>query len=146
MKCVSCPATESKRWYGDICLNCRNHAYYQANKERIKMKATLWANANREKVNKANAKWSKENRATKNYQEAMRRAAKLNATPSWLSEEQKSEIKKIYDNCPTGQNVDHIMPLRGKTLSGLHVPWNLQYLPDSENKRKGNRIKEVSFE
>jgi ATPase subunit of ABC transporter with duplicated ATPase domains len=50
------------------------------------------------------------------------------------------EIALIYDNCVPGYEVDHIHPLLGKNFSGLHVPWNMQYLTATENKRKGNRL------
>jgi len=52
----------------------------------------------------------------------------------------REELAKIYSQCPSGFEVDHIHPLSGKNFSGLHVPWNLQYLPISENRRKGNRV------
>ena len=68
--------------------------------------------------------------------EAKRRAIKLNATPSWADLE---AIKEFYRNCPEGYHVDHIIPLKGKTVTGLHVLANLQYLPAEENIRKGNR-------
>lgn len=59
--------------------------------------------------------------------------------PSWYPE-QAEIIGKFYKNCPKGYHVDHIIPLRGKYVSGLHVIENLQYLKASENLAKGNRI------
>jgi len=63
------------------------------------------------------------------------RAHKTNALPSWADEK---EIRLIYKNCPAGLEVDHIIPLQGELISGLHVPWNMQYLTRSENARKSN--------
>ncbi len=60
--------------------------------------------------------------------------------PKLLWPKVKDEIKRIYENCPKGHHVDHIIPLNGKNVSGLHVPWNLQYLPAVENIRKGNKV------
>lgn len=67
--------------------------------------------------------------------------------PKWLSSEQKQEIKNYYIACQILNNlsnkkyeVDHILPINGKTISGLHVPWNLQLLEEIENIKKGNKI------
>ena len=55
--------------------------------------------------------------------------------PSWSEREQ---ILEFYKHCPVGHEVDHIIPLLGDNVSGLHVLSNLQYLPMEENRAKRN--------
>lgn len=75
--------------------------------------------------------------------EALRRALKLNATPPWLTNVHKDEIQQIYKQAALDDgHVDHIVPLQGKIVCGLHVPWNLQVLPKSENLKKYNKFDE----
>lgn len=69
-----------------------------------------------------------------------RRKHKGIQTPKWLTPEHKEQLRQIYKNRPEGHHVDHIIPLQGKNVSGLHVPWNLQYLPAQQNLRKGNKV------
>lgn len=94
--------------------------------------------------------WHKQNKTNKRYKynayEAKRRATKLNATPSWLTEEQLLQIEYVYWLAKdvskiTGEEyqVDHIIPLQGVDVCGLHVPWNLQLLPAKENAAKKNK-------
>lgn len=64
------------------------------------------------------------------------RAKKLQATPQWANIE---AIKEFYENCPEGHHVDHIIPLNGTNVCGLHVIENLQYLPAKENLKKSNK-------
>ena len=63
------------------------------------------------------------------------RASKENRTPSWAN---LDKIRDIYANCPVGYHVDHIVPLHGDLVSGLHVETNLQYLAAEENIKKNN--------
>jgi hypothetical protein len=58
------------------------------------------------------------------------------ATPSWAN---LDKIKEIYYKCPVGYQVDHIIPLQGKLVSGLHIETNLQYLTCEDNNRKSNK-------
>lgn len=55
--------------------------------------------------------------------------------PAWS---EADAILKFYERCPDGYHVDHIVPLCGRTVSGLHVLANLQYLPAHENLAKSN--------
>lgn len=56
-------------------------------------------------------------------------------TPQWSD---LDAINNFYTNCPKGYEVDHIIPLRGKVVSGLHVLNNLQYLTIEQNRNKNN--------
>ncbi len=58
-------------------------------------------------------------------------------TPQWAN---LKKIQEIYQNCPPGYHVDHIIPLRGENVCGFHLESNLQYLPALENNRKNNRF------
>jgi hypothetical protein len=74
---------------------------------------------------------------------ASRRSSLINAIPNWAD---KKAIKKIYEDCiliyaNTGvrHEVDHVVPLRGATVTGLHIASNLQIIKASDNRRKSNK-------
>jgi hypothetical protein len=81
------------------------------------------------------------NRGKAAAQAAMRRASVRRATPPWLTKEHRKQIRAFYIEAAARDgewHVDHIHPIRGKLVCGLHVPWNLQILSGSENMRKQN--------
>ena len=78
---------------------------------------------------------------------SFRRRRFRDATPPWLTRKQKSEIRQLYQiaitmSKTTGERyvVDHIIPLHGEAVCGLHVPWNLRVITQGENLRKSNKL------
>ncbi len=138
-----------------------NHKYYSTGKacknghtcERIvttgqcilcvRAAVTRWTKRNATQVKIAHSTYRKLNKGIVNARNNKRRADKQQATPSWAN---LSAITDIYKGSEyltrlTGiqWHVDHEIPLKGKTVSGLHVDINLQYLPADDNIRKGNK-------
>ena len=126
-------------------------AWYQANKERIKILRIAYREKNKERiaksvfsyhashkesVKKIKAKWRDNNKSYYVAKCAERYARKLNATPVWAD---LDAIRDVYIEAQYQQmHVDHTIPLKGKTVCGLHVWDNLQLLTERENCRKGN--------
>jgi len=121
------------------CKECFSK-YYLENKERIDKRTSDYAKKHKKEGVQRCLKWKRKNKGICNRIQAKRRASKTHATPKWLTEFDLDYIKSIYNQASyLGLHVDHIVPLQGKNVSGLHVPWNLQLLTKSENSRKGNR-------
>ena len=121
--------------------------FYKENAEDLKRRVKDWRNKNIAKANSYCKKWRQENPGKSNAKTARRRAAQLQATPPWLTDEHKKQIEEFYVKAAeltvsTGipHEVDHIMPLQGKNGRGLHVPWNLQILSQKENAKKNNKV------
>ena len=119
--------------------------YRQENKERIKEYQRKWRQENAEKKKESNRKWYQENLEKVNAKTAKRRAYKLQRTPHWLTEDEHWLMREAYSLAKlrdkvTGfkWHVDHIIPLQGETVSGLHIPENLQVIPGLENHSKKN--------
>ena len=90
--------------------------------------------------------WGAQNRVKRAAYASKSNAHRKQRVPPWLTKEQYAEIEEFYTIAKmfqlyTGEiyHVDHIVPLRGRKVSGLHVPWNLQVIPANENLRKHNK-------
>lgn len=87
--------------------------------------------------------YANRNKVTLNVGSARYRAAKRNAVPPWLTEEHLEQIrafyrlrKKLTEETGIPHEVDHIVPLQGGTVCGLHVPWNLRVITKEENNKR----------
>ncbi len=137
--------TRNKNLLQSKCKSC-DAEYRKVNKEKIaKYKAVYHQDPKNDTKNK-HAKYKKDNPHVCNASKAKRRAAKLNRTPKWLTELDLAHIQLFYEAADKLTieigikfEVDHIIPLQGKIISGLHVPTNLQVITKAENEFKGNR-------
>jgi 5-methylcytosine-specific restriction endonuclease McrA len=107
----------------------------------------VYAEKQKEKIKEIASRWQKNNKGKVNANTAIRHTAKMMRKPKWLTKEDKTHIRCLYQlsemrsrSSGISWNVDHIVPLQGKNVSGLHVPWNLQVIPASANFRKNNRF------
>lgn len=121
--------------------------YYLENKQRFSEARKEWKRRNPDKVRFANQAYTKRNKDAVNSSTAKRRARKKNATPSWLTDQDYSNIRAVYtmadrlSSClGVKHHVDHIIPLDGKVVCGLHVPWNLRAIPAAINLKKADKI------
>ena len=115
--CKCCRAEYDKSRY----VSDKRKADYLANHEEEKQKRREYYTANKDDYY---------------YRKAMRRAAKLKATPAWYEADLVSVVyKKAKELCC---HVDHIVPLQNPLVCGLHCWANLQLLPEDLNKSKGN--------
>lgn len=101
----------------------------------------------KEKMKDRGARYAKENKPLVNEKSGRRRAMRVLGTPVWLTDHQKAETLWLYTWAAvlsrfTGipHVVDHIVPLQGVLVCGLHVPWNLQVLTRTENILKANKF------
>lgn len=106
-----------------------------------------WRAANASRQKEAQARWAKENASHVRAKVAARRAMKNKATPSFAD---LAVIESIYEDArrlskETGvpHEVDHIVPLKGRTVCGLHVSWNLRVVTRHVNRSKNNRMVEA---
>lgn len=155
--CNHCNTTKSKSdFYSNknkkdglhcFCKTCSRslkNEWAKENKDKVKSYDTQWQVANKDKKAIHYKTWQQNNKPDVNTYNSYRRAAKLKATPSWANEERIKyfyTLAKFFTDLSGGyvkHHVDHIVPLRGKNVCGLHVENNLQVLMTQDNLKKRN--------
>ena len=117
-------------YYTSRCVPCNKHTTETSNIE--------WQRNNREHIRAYQREYFKDKYRERNatYQRILRERHIYGDI---------SEIQEFYRNTPKGYHVDHIIPLRGKNICGLHVMGNLQYLLAEDNLRKSNKVNIMEF-
>lgn len=146
-RCKACNADKTKASmlrHREVIL-ARKRASYAANAEVERAKAlNRYYDAHEAKKAAAN-EWKRANPDWYRANNNERRRAKHGRTPQWAN---RSKIKEIYALAADWNtlwpddrvHVDHIIPLRGKTVSGLHCESNLRLIRQTDNLVKGNRV------
>ena len=146
-ECIKCRSEFLIEWRAKNPKKVKQHNATQHNNHAEKLAARTrkyyWDNL--EISRQKSQEYQKKNPHIYAKSGAKRRAAKLQRTPAWLTDIDHERIGNEYKLAAlltkvTGSSwhVDHIIPLQGKMVSGLHVPSNLRVLPATENIRKSN--------
>jgi len=134
--------------------------WYERNKALTIERSRLWALTNPEKRqaihrknrekdlenhNARNREWNKNNKPVKAALEGKRRSAQIQRTPIWDPNAHliiaKYQLAAMFTQASgTPHHVDHIIPLQGRKVSGLHVFSNLRVIPGSDNVKKSNKF------
>lgn len=106
-----------------------------------------WRKQNQKHVSVYSKEYRNKNKSHYNYLCQLRKISLIQRTPQWLTEDDLWLIKEAYllaylraKMFGFPWHVDHKIPLRGRFVSGLHVPENLQVIPWIENQRKTNKF------
>jgi hypothetical protein len=156
-KCKSCMKEYSKKYKEDNKSSTEEYSlsyrksYYKKNRE----SRLLWQKDYREKNLEERRAYDRQqskiyynaNKGSCMEKSSRRRACMIGATPPWVDEKHRQRLLSIYKTCrnvseKTGKehHVDHIVPLNGKNVCGLHVWWNLRIIPAKMNLSKGNKL------
>ena len=133
--CVICQRGQASNWsiVNRERRNSISETYRVKNLERERKRKAKWRH-DPKNIEKVKGQWQRGYERNGRHLSSLRRARKMNQTPSWAD---LDKIKEIYSNCPEGYEVDHIHPL---SKGGLHVHYNLQYLTIHENRVKYSKI------
>jgi hypothetical protein len=129
---------DRREWWSNNAdrLNAERRAEYERRKDEINARRRAQEADNRSKVRAANREQYARDPGPRKASASINHRLRKLRVPSWAD---LDSIKQFYRDCPEGHEVDHVIPLLGELVSGLHVLDNLQYLPIAQNRAKRNR-------
>ena len=139
--------SKNKNGVVPACKECRasyRKEYYLKNKERENKNNAKWLSQNKEKHNEYYRKYYDNNKYKEIARSVHKRTRFLQRSVSWADQDKirdfYKEAQRLTKEKSIAYHVDHIIPLQGKLVSGLHVETNLQVIPASENLSKSNKF------
>jgi|SRR2546423_2525570 len=146
--CIECLSIRRKVWAGNYPDKIREsrRKYAEANRTFLNARSAVYRRRNPEKVRAAVQAWRERHPARTTALRMNRIAAQLQRTPPWAD---LTAIGAMYERAALMSKgsiqyqVDHIIPLQGRKVSGLHIAENLQILSASANHRKNNRFEVI---
>lgn len=154
--CTKCQETKSldqfykrsdRDAYHSWCKQCKHLAgksWHKRNKERHSELTRRWYEENKEQHLENSKAWYEANKHRKLETTTAREKRCILATPTWADRELIKELyalaQKLTEQTGIPHEVDHVIPLQGEAVSGLHVPENLQVITREENRRKSNKF------
>lgn len=148
-ECLACRADALVAWRkkNPQKVQAHNKAQYIKFADKIKVAVRTYRHAHLDEVNAQKRVYQKNNLHMYAKIKAKRKAAELQRTPLWLTEDDYWLMEQAYALATLRTkmlgfvwHVDHAYPLQGRLVSGLHVPTNLQVIPGAENRRKSNNF------
>lgn len=137
-----------RRYNADGRLKAAQKAWRQANPKKCYASKKSWIAKNPEKQREMRRRWKAKRKAQDAAAQSAREAAKALRTPEWADKRAISCFYHVAERVTKclgiRHEVDHIVPLRGEIVSGLHVHWNLRVIPGRLNWSKGNRLQEAA--
>lgn len=148
-ECLVCRADRLKAWRTDNPIRVQQHnkTQYSRFSEKIKAATRKYYAENADVLREKSRAYQKTHLHLYAKIKAKRKAAELKRTPAWLTEDDHWMMEQAYELAALRTRlfgisfqVDHVLPLQGKLVSGLHVPLNLQVIPAKMNRIKSNRF------
>ena len=124
-------------------LKAYQTTWYEANKDHARQRMADWHRDNADRRRQTNAQWRKDNPGKDLALSRKKKAAKINRTPPWADHD---KITAVYEEAAALRalgvdvHVDHIIPLQGELVSGLHVHYNLRVILAADNLKKRNKF------